>query len=325
MCTVCVWAKKGQPVFSARNMDWAMDMDTDLWVIPAGRHHRAGPESEANVLEWTSKYGSVVASAYGIGTADGLNEAGLAASALWLSESTYGPRDESLPLMVISFWCQYYLDNFATVAQAVADFETSPYQLQTAEITPGRSTTIHLQISDATGDVAVLEVIDGAFTIHHGPEFTVLTNSPTYDQQLANLKKYKGFGGELPLPGTTAPVDRFVRASYYVGALPTTESADKAAAEILSVVRNAAQPYGTVDPERPNVAPTIWTTIRDHTDLRYYFQASTSPYPVWLDFSKMDVSVGAPVKCLKLDGSEEQLGNQSDALVDTDLFDFSVG
>ena len=37
MCTVCVWAKKGQPVFSARNMDWAMDMDTDLWVIPAGR------------------------------------------------------------------------------------------------------------------------------------------------------------------------------------------------------------------------------------------------------------------------------------------------
>ena len=63
MCTVCVWAKKGQPVFSARNMDWAMDMDTDLWVIPAGRHHQAGPESEANVLEWTSKYGSVAASA----------------------------------------------------------------------------------------------------------------------------------------------------------------------------------------------------------------------------------------------------------------------
>ena len=168
-------------------------------------------------------------------------------------------------------------------------------------------------------------MIDGAFTIHHGSEFTVLTNSPTYDQQLENLKKYKGFGGDLPLPGTTAPVDRFVRASYYVGALPTTESADKAAAEILSVVRNAAQPYGTVDPERPNVAPTIWTTIRDHTDLRYYFQASTSPYPVWLDFSKLDVSVGAPVKCLKLDGSEEQLGNQSDALVDTDLFNFTVG
>lgn len=324
MCTVCVWSKEGQPTLTARNMDWAMQMDTDLWALPAGAHRRAGLPEEKDVKEWTSKYGSVIASSYGIGTADGLNEAGLSASALWLSESQYGKRDPKLPLMGIALWAQYYLDNFATVAQAVEDYEANPFQLVTADITPGRVTTIHIQISDATGDVAVFEVLDGVFTIHHGRQYTVLTNSPAYDEQLKNLSRYSGFGGDLPLPGTTKPEDRFVRAAFYRQALPAAPTKDKALAEILSVVRNAAQPFGTADPERPNVAATIWTSIADHTNLRYFFQATDSAFPVWLDFHNLDLSEGAPVKCLVMDGSERQLGEQSGALVEKEMFEFKM-
>lgn len=324
MCTVCVWAVEGQPTLTARNMDWSMPMDTDLWAIPAGQSHRGAPPTEPNAVEWTSRYGSVIASAYGIGTADGLNDQGLAASTLWLSESSYGDRDESLPALGISMWAQYYLDNFATVEEAVADFHKRPYQLVTADITPGRSTTVHIQLSDATGDVAVFEVIDGDFTIHHGPEFAVLTNSPTYDKQLANLDKYQPFGGDLPLPGSTAAEDRFVRASFYRSQLPAASTVDKAMAELWSVIKNAAQPYGTVDPLRPNVAPTIWSTVADHTNLRYYFQLSNSLYPVWLDFKNLDLSEGNPVKLLRITGTEEQLGEQSKNLVEQPLFTFKL-
>lgn len=325
MCTVCVWALEGQPTLTGRNMDWAMQMGTDLWAVPAGVTRHGGPAEEANAMEWTSKYGSVVASAYGIGTADGMNEKGLSASALWLSESVYGTRDSKIPGLSISMWAQYYLDNFATVDEAVADYEARPYQLVTAEITPGRQTTIHLQIADASGDVAVFEVIDGKFTIHHGREYTVLTNSPTYDEQLSNLKKYAGFGGDLPLPGTTAAEDRFVRASYYRKYLPEASSVDEALAEILSVIRNAAQPYGTINPERPNNAKTIWQVLADHTNLRYYFQATDTPYPVWLDFKNLDLTPGAPVKMLRLDGTEKQLGEQSASLVEAPMFAFKMG
>lgn len=324
MCTVCVWAEAGQPTLSARNMDWSMPMGTDLWVTPAGAARRAGPPEEANALEWTSKYGSVVASSYGIGSADGLNDQGLGASALWLSESTYGKRDPSLPALSIAMWAQYYLDNFATVAEAVEDFVARPYQLVTADITPGRTTTVHLQIRDTSGDVAVFEVMDGVFTIHHGREFTVLTNSPTLDQQIANLGKYAGFGGSLPLPGTTAAEDRFVRATFYQRALPAAPTTDKAMAELLSVIRNAAQPYGTIDAERPNNARTIWSVMSDHTHLRYYFQATLSPYPVWLDFKNLNLKEGAPVKVLRLDGTERQLGEQSANLVDAPMFKFKL-
>ena len=294
------------------------------WVLPAGAHRRAGLPQDTNVKEWTSKYGSVIACSYGIGTADGMNEAGLSAAALWLSESQYGERDLELPELGIALWAQYYLDNFATVAEVVADYKAAPYQLVTADIVPGRLTTIHIQISDVTGDVAVLEVIDGVFTIHHGREYTVLTNSPTFEEQLQNLSRYSGFGGDLPLPGTTAAEDRFVRAAFYRQALPPAPTRDKALAEILSVIRNAAQPYGTVDPQRPNVAPTLWSTIADHTNLRYFFQSTDSAYPVWLDFENLDFSVGAPVKSLVLDGSEKQLGEQSAELVETPMFQFRL-
>ena len=43
----------------------------------------------SNSVQWTSKYGSVIASGYDICSTDGLNEAGLAANLLWLAESEY--------------------------------------------------------------------------------------------------------------------------------------------------------------------------------------------------------------------------------------------
>jgi penicillin V acylase-like amidase (Ntn superfamily) len=41
-------------------------------------------------LTWTSKYGSVITSAYEIASRDGMNERSLASHMLWLAESDYG-------------------------------------------------------------------------------------------------------------------------------------------------------------------------------------------------------------------------------------------
>ena len=66
-------------------------------------------------MEWTSKYGSVVASVYEGGTADGMNEKGLVANLLYLAESEYPAADDKRPGVCITAWAQYLLDNFATV------------------------------------------------------------------------------------------------------------------------------------------------------------------------------------------------------------------
>ena len=48
-----------------------------------------------------------------------MNEAGLVANILYLAETKYGDRDLAREGISVSLWCQYYLDNFATVAEAV--------------------------------------------------------------------------------------------------------------------------------------------------------------------------------------------------------------
>ena len=81
-CTRAVYIGQDGTVITGRSMDWKEDIQTNLWVFPRGmkRDGAAGPNSP----KWVSKYGSVIASGYDIGTADGINEKGLVTSILYL-------------------------------------------------------------------------------------------------------------------------------------------------------------------------------------------------------------------------------------------------
>ena len=131
-------------------MDWVVEIGTNLWLLPRGvaRTGQAGPGS----MEWTSKYGSVVATGYDISTTDGMNEKGLTAQLLWLVESQYPKPRPDKPGLSLSLWAQYVLDNFATVAEAVAALEKEPFIVVTDNV-PGqnRLATLHLSMSDASG------------------------------------------------------------------------------------------------------------------------------------------------------------------------------
>jgi choloylglycine hydrolase len=161
--------------------------------------------------------------------------------------------------------------------------------------------TIHLALADASGDSAVIEIVDGGkMSIHHDRAYTVMTNSPPFAQQLANLKQYQGFGGTAPLPGTTEAADRFVRAAYYVQNLLKPQDIRQTVAEILSVMRNVAQPFGRPSPAHPEVSHTIWRTVADATDHVYFFESTLSPNIVWVRLEGLDFGPGAPVRKLDL-------------------------
>lgn len=280
-------------------MDWEVEIGTNLWALPRGvtRTGSAGPGS----LEWTSKYGSVVASGYDISTTDGLNEAGLAANLLWLAESQYPSGEGTHSALSLSLWAQYILDNYATVAEAVAALSAAPLHIMTIEV-PGqqRLATLHLALSDASGDSAIVEYIDGEQVIHHGRQYQVMTNSPIFEKQLAISEYWKEIGGTVMLPGTNRAADRFVRASFYIDAVPKTADPLEAVAVALGVVRNASVPYGITTPEAPNISSTRWRTAIDHTALRYFFESALSPSTFWVDLKNLDLSEGAPTLRLEL-------------------------
>ena len=153
MCTRTLYVGDDGMVITGRNMDWKEDMASDLWVFPAGigRDGAAGPNS----IRWTSQYGSVAVSAYDSGTADGLNEKGLAANLLYLAESDHGTPDGQRPLLSNGVWLQYVVDNYATVAEALTALGEESFQMLAPSLPNGAKATLHLSISDFTGDSAI--------------------------------------------------------------------------------------------------------------------------------------------------------------------------
>ncbi|HSW69445.1 MAG TPA: linear amide C-N hydrolase [Gammaproteobacteria bacterium] len=300
----------------ARNMDWVENMDINFFVYPEGIAREG--YTPINPLIWRAKYGSIVAVAYENMPTDGMNEKGFSAEVLALKESDYGKRDETIPAISIIQWVQFYLDNFATVDEAVRftennSFQLIPYYHEKTKLW----LNLHLAIEDASGDFAVIEYIHGKPIIYHEKDTTVLTNSPTFNLQLENLKQYAGWGGSKSLPGTTDANQRFVRAAYYLSHLPKPISSRDQVAAISGILQNATQPYGVASSERPFIAYTEWRTFADLTHHIYYFNSLLNLNSFWIQFDKFNLQSGNPI--LKLD-----LKNHPDLAGDaTNLFEIS--
>ena len=303
-CTRLVYLGAHDDVITARSMDWKTDVATNLWIFPRGmaRNGQAGPNS----VTWTSKYGSVIASGYEVSTTDGMNEAGLVANVLWLVESEYPAYDGRGPGLSIAAWAQYVLDNYGTVKEAVEALRAQPFTVVTDKV-PGedRLATLHLSMSDASGDSAIIEYIGGKQVIHHGRDYQVMTNSPVFDQQLALNTYWKQIGGTVMLPGTNRAADRFARASFYVDAIPKSEDPVKALASVFSVIRNASVPFGINTPEEPNISSTRWRTVADHKRRLYFFESALTPNTFWVDLKDIDFSKETG-KVLRLDLGPDQ-------------------
>lgn len=306
-------------VVTGRSMDWMVPVHTNLWAFPAGLRRSGG--AAVNPLTWTSKYGSVIAAGYDAATTDGMNEKGLVANLLYLSTAEYGARDPARPGLTIAGWTQYVLDSFATVAEAVAALRDGDVQVVDVTLPGGFSAPTHLSISDPSGDSAIFEYLGGKLVIHHGRQFQVMTNEPSYDQQLALDAYWKEIGGAAMLPGTARPADRFVRASYYLSQSPETADPVTSVAAMFSIMRNVSVPMGVDQPGQPNVAPTLWRTVSDQKNRVYYFDATSSPNVFWVSLDKLDLASGRPTMKLTLDG-ETLAGDAAGAFAPAEPFAF---
>lgn len=319
-CTRAVYIGPDQMVITGRTMDWKEDIKSNIYVFPRGIK-RDGHNKE-KTINWTSKYGSVIATGYDIGTCDGMNEKGLVASMLFLPETIYSLPGDTRPAMGISIWTQYVLDNFATVREAVDELKKETFRIDAPRMPNGPESTLHLAITDATGNTAILEYLDGKLSIHEGKEYQVLTNSPRLDYQLSINDYWKEIGGLQMLPGTNRSSDRFVRASFYINAITQTADAKVAVPSVLSVMRNVSVPFGINTPDKPHISSTRWRSVSDQKNKVYYFESTLTPNMFWLDLKKIDFSPNAGIKKLALTGGEIYAGDAVKDLKDSKSFTF---
>ncbi len=278
---------EGQTV-TGRTMDWFVtDMDTNLWMYPRGLERNSNTTTP---LIWKSRYGSVVTTVYESVSADGLNEKGLVANMLYLAESEYPPEvvGDARPTLPITAWVQYVLDNYATTAEAVEALRKEDFRMVTVSAPTGEPGTVHLSISDASGDSAIFQYI----------------------------------GGSVMLPGTNRASDRFARMSYYINEATQTADPRRAVATVFSVMRNVSVPIGIKIPGQPNIADTLWLTVSDQKNKVYYYQDTNSPSILWAKLSELDFSEGSSPRKLQLDGNPDLAGDQTKNFQPAGLFKF---
>lgn len=242
-CTaVNVIANDGS-VIAGRTMEWAFDMRWELISNPKGSTIQKTAPASMNLpaSNLSSKYAFVgVAPGVLQGTPaylEGQNEAGVAISGNFLpgftEYQTVTPQDKNY-ISVLNFG-GFILGMFASVKEARAEITKYKVWYDPSEV-KGIPTPpwLHYVITDRSGDSIIVEFVKGEMVIHDNVA-GVLTNAPTYDWHLNNVRNYLSLtttatpsvvvnganvteigqgGGLLGLPADYTPPSRFVRQTY---------------------------------------------------------------------------------------------------------------
>jgi choloylglycine hydrolase len=150
-----------------------------------------------------------------------------------------------------------------------------------------------------------------------------MTNSPSFDEQLTLKNYWQSIPGTIMLPGTNRATDRFVRASYYIDAIPKTDNTRVAVASVFSVIRNCSVPFGISSDENPNISSTRWRSVADQKNKVYYFETALTPNTFWVDTKEIDFSQGKAVLKLPLEHFETYAGDALDYFVESAPFEFA--
>ncbi len=310
-----------------RTMEWGVDLKSQITKHPRGENVQSNSPSGKPGLKWTSKYGYLGVNSYGVNLSlDGMNEKGFTAGLLWLPGSTYqkiGVGEEAMAVSLLDLG-SWFLGNFATVEEAkgaLKDIKVWAPSLADWGGVP----TAHVALHDATGKSAVIEFTDGEVRIFDNP-IGVLTNAPTFDWHITNLRNYinlspfadkakslasialepTGQGtGLIGMPGDLTPPSRFVHTTAYVSfAKPV---ADSKAAVILAqhIVNSVDIPLGvlrTADGDAAHCDYTQWALIKDLTNRAFHYRAYADISLHTIKLDQMDFSAGSKTKSCPVSG-----------------------
>jgi choloylglycine hydrolase len=252
-------------VVHARTLEFAIDIHSNVLVIPRGYERTATAPDDKAGLKWKAKYASVGASALGLPIlVDGLNEAGLAVGLFYFPTTAgympYSPGDAG---KAIAPWelGSWLLDNFASVDEVKANIG--------AIVVPatvfkgwGFAPPVHAIVHDASGKSVVIEYVGGKLNLYESP-LGVITNSPGFDWQMTNLRNYVNFSLDNVHPVQLGPVklEPFGQGSGMLG-MPGERPLRASSAPSPSAIPCSSRRPATTRCSKPSTSSTISTSLR---------------------------------------------------------------
>lgn len=302
----------------ARTLEFATNLKSDVIVVPRG-FARVGTTPDGKPgIEWKAKYASVGANGVGLPYIfDGVNEKGLAAGLFYFPTSagynSYAPSDapNTLAPWQLGSWI---LENFASVAEvknSIDKLVVPAVVFQAWGIAP----EVHYAVQDSSGQSVVIEYVGGKLQWHEN-ELGVITNSPTFDWHMTNLRNYLNFSvnnappvklgtltlapfgqgsGMLGMPGDFTPPSRFVRAVAFTQSAFPTKTNREVVLQAFHILNNFDIPQGSTreqgsDSHGNETADyTQWTSVKDLKAKCFYFRTFQDSQIRMLDLSKFNL------------------------------------
>ncbi|NEQ39774.1 MAG: choloylglycine hydrolase family protein [Okeania sp. SIO3I5] len=340
-CTgITLTAEDGAIVYG-RTIEWgAFDLESRILILPRGHEFTTELSDDENVhlpgIEWTGKYGVVAIDALNrLLVGDGMNEEGLAVGVFYLpgfaeyidydptiAEKSIGPSDVA----------HYLLSTCATVddvREAINQIEVVNVIEPIIEMPP----PFHWMVSDPSGEQIVIEWLQGKPKIFDA-ELGVITNSPTYDWHITNLRNYVnispvalpdrelgsidfsplGVGsGMIGLPGDFTPPSRFIRAVAFTQTARETTDGLETMYEVFRILDNfnlpliASEESDDKDIDTSGMrSSTLWTTAQDITNKVIYYHTQNNRQVRKIDVGSLDFETINEMQTFPLDIVKEQ-------------------
>ena len=305
-------------VVYARTLEFAVDIHSDVITVPRGYARIGSTPDGKEGLKWKAKYASVGANGLGMPFIfDGLNEKGLAIGLFYFPTTAgYMPYSAADAGKTIAPWemGSWILDNFATVEEVKANAS----KIVVAEVVFkdwGFVPPVHYVVHDASGKSIVIEYVGGKLNVYENP-LGVMTNSPTFDWHMTNLRNYVNFSltnvppvqlgpvklvpfgqgsGMLGLPGDFTPPSRFVRAVAFSQSVLPSKTGTDAVLQAFHVLNNFDIPKGALreheKDDHGNIVAdyTLWTSANDLKAKRFYFRTYQNSQIRMVDLTKMNL------------------------------------
>ena len=295
MCTAITLQNTQGAAFFGRTMDFSYPLDPELYVVPRG-------------FQWTNllrthqirnryRYMGIGQDLSSVIFADGVNEAGFAAAALYFpgyadydSDKTDDGADTRVPVAAIEI-VRFLLGLCASLDQAASLLRTVRITGVEDSVT-GTVAPLHWMIADASGNSMVIEKTADGLHILDNP-VGVLTNSPDFPWHLTNLRNYLNlsptqtksqdwgpvnltpFGqgtGAWGLPGDYTPPSRFVRTAFQKTHAAATEGTPETVNAGFHILEGVSIPKGIVLTDRGTMDYTQYTAFMDLSQPGYYFR-----------------------------------------------------
>jgi choloylglycine hydrolase len=305
-------------VVHARTMEFAIDIHSDVMMVPRDYSRTGTTPDGKEGLKWKVKYASVGLNGLGLPVLfDGLNEKGLAAGMFYFPGSAgYMPYTANDAGKTIAQWevVSWILENFANVEEVKANIGN--IVVPTVVFSGwGFAPEAHYIVHDASGKSIVIEYVAGKLSLSDNP-LGVLTNSPSFDWHMANLRNYVNFSmtnvppvqlgsvklvpfgqgsGMLGLPGDFTPPSRFVRAVAFSQSVFPSQTGHDAVLEAFHILNQFDIPKGAAreneKDEHGNIQAdyTIWTAASDLKAKQYFFRTYENSQIRMVDLMKMNL------------------------------------